>query len=206
MPLHTNSPGHAVVSSVNSSLLNYLTAQGANSPVGGSNTGQATAATKGVAISKAALQHAAGTAKATSAAQALETRQKQLGTDLRAAMAKAGVKLTGAVEFSVSSSGNVEVKGSDADKAATQAFLKADTSQPSFASRIANQASDALKLSSNIQQSAAISQAAKLAKTSGGVISLYTSLMQQSGGASAVFSLSASGSSLTYPGSLAANA
>jgi hypothetical protein len=196
-----------VVYSVNGSLLSALSAQGARTS-DDSKAGKAgtSATTRGVAISEAAMRHAAGTAKAASAAQSLEAGQKQLATDLRAAMAKAGVKLTGAVEFSVSSSGNVQVKGSDADKAATQAFLKADTSQPSFASRIANQARDALKLSATLQQSAAASQAAKLAKTSGGVISLYTSLMQQSSAASAVFSLSGTGSSLTYPGSLAANA
>lgn len=194
-----------MVSSVNSSLLSYLTSQGGKSPLSGSTAGQ-TATPKGVTLSQAALQRAAGTAKASSAAQALEAGQKTLATDLRAALAKAGVKLTGAVEFTVSSSGAVGIKGSDADKAATQAFLKADTSQPSFASRIANQARDALKLSTTIQQSAAISQAAKFAKSSGGVVSLYTSLMQQSGAASAVFSISASGSALTYPGSLTANA
>jgi hypothetical protein len=37
-------------------------------------------------------------------------------------------------------------------------------------------------------------------------MSLYTSLMQQSGASTAVFSLAATASSLTYPGSLAAKA
>ena len=121
-------------------------------------------------------------------------------------MDKAGVRLTGAIEFSVKSDGSVDIKGSDADKAVMKAFLNADTSQPSFASRIATQARDAMKLSTTIQQSAAISQAAKLAKTSGGVMSLYTSLMQQTAATSVVFSVSAASSSLTYPGSLATNA
>jgi len=201
-----HSAGLIVVSSVNSSLLNYLTAQGANSPLGGGTTGQATAATKGVAISQAALQHAAGTAKATSAAQALETRQKQLGTDLRAAMAKAGVKLTGALEFSVGSDGQVETQGADGDKAAVKAFMSADDSRPSFATRIANQAQDALKLSSSIQQSAAISQAAKYAKSTSGVLSLYASMMQRAGPSSVVFSVTPDSSSLSYPGSLATDA
>lgn len=196
-----------MVTSINSSLLNYLMAQGSNSPLGGSTAGPAAPATaKAAAIPQAALQRAAGTAKASSAAQALEAGQKTLAADLRAALAQAGVKLSGPIEFTVTSSGAVGIKGADADKAAAQAFLKADTSQPGFASRIANQARDALKLSTTIQQSAAISQAAKLAKTSGGVVSLYTSLMQQSGGVTATFTLSASASSLTYPGSLTANA
>jgi hypothetical protein len=201
-----------MVSSVNSSLLNYLSMQGADS-----TATNAIAASKGkmpikvgpaasTGVSQAALQRAAGTAQATSAAQALETSQKALGSDLRTAMEKAGVKLTSAVDFTVKSDGSVDVKGNDADKASMKAFLKADTSQPSFASRIANQAQDAMKLSTSVQQSAAISQAAKLAKTTGGVMSLYTSLMQQTPATAVVFSVSHTASSLSYPGSLTANA
>lgn len=192
-----------VVTSINNSLLGYLSAQGQDSATANTRTAaKATAA----GVPKAALDRAAGRAGVVSAARSLEGRQTALATDLRAAMAKAGVKLTGAIEFAVKSDGSVEIKGSDADRAATKAFLSADTSQPSFATRIATQAKDALKLSANIQQSAAISQAAKLAKTSGGVMSLYTSMMQQTAAASVVFSVSANSSSLTYPGSLSANA
>ncbi|MFG6415512.1 hypothetical protein ACG02S_16575 [Roseateles sp. DC23W] len=200
---------------LNSSLLSYLTTQGkaGSTTTGGSTT--TTTATAGDAVvaraaakagPQAALQRAAGTAKAAGAVQSLQANQKALGSDLRAAMAKAGVKLEGAIEFTVKADGSVGLKGSDADKAATQAFLKADASQPSFASRIATQARDAMKLSTEIQQSAAISQAAKMAKTSGGVIALYQTLMQQSAATSVVFSVSAGSSSLTYPGSLTANA
>lgn len=197
-------------SGLNASLLSYLSTQGQGSAsTKGSTTstmGQAAAAgskATTTAISPAALQRAAGANKAATAAQALENGQKALSTDLRAAMDKAGVKLTGAIEFTIKSDGSVDLKGSDADKAATKAFLNADKSQPSFATRIASQARDALKLSATIQQSAAISQAAKAAKSSGGVMSLYTSLMQQAGTASVVFSVSAASSALTYPGSLA---
>lgn len=197
-----------MVSGLNSSLLSYLSTQGLDtSAKTGNAAGKATTdKAKTQPIPQAALQRAAGTAKAVSAIQSLEGGQKTLATDLRAAMAKAGVKLTGVVEFSVKSDGSVDVKGADGDKAATKAFLSADTSRPSFATRIASQARDALKLSATIQQSAAISQAAKLAKTAGGVMSLYTSLMQQTGTTSVVFSVSATSSSLTYPGSLTANA
>lgn len=204
-----------MVSSINSSaLLNYLTAQ--DGAATGSTAGaqaalllnKAQGGTPGTAatLSSAALQRAAGLGKNAAVAHQLQSAQKTLSADLRAALAKAGVKLGGAVEFSVTSSGVVDVKGSDADKAAVKAFLNRDGSQPGFASRIATQASDALKLSSTLQQSAAISQAARLSKTTGGVISLYASLMQQAGPASVVFSVSAASSSLTYPGSLAANA
>ena len=53
---------------------------------------------------------------------------------------------------------------------------------------------------------AAISQAATLSQTTGGVISLYKSLMQQTASTSVVFSLSKDSSALTYPGSLTAKA
>jgi hypothetical protein len=193
-----------MVAPLNNALLNYLSSKTSD---GAATTAQTAGLKAGsVTVSKAALERAAGMAKSATAAKALETAQKMLATDLRAAMAKAGVKLGGAVEFTVKSDGTVETKGTDADKAAVKAFFAADTSQPSFAKRIASQAQDALKLSSTIQQSAAISQAAQLAKSPGGVMSLYNSLMQQSASASVTFSVSAAGSSLTYPGSLSTNA
>ncbi len=196
----------------NSSLLNYLMATGllgsgsSNSTSNGTKTdstnsssGSSSAETT---ISQAALQRAAAMSKTSTGVRNLEAAQKTLATELRAAMTKANVKLTGEVQFSVNSKGEVEIKGTDADKAAVKAFFKADTSDPSFASRIATQAQDALKLSTTIQQSAAISQAATLAKTSSGVISLYKSLVQQTAATSVVFSLAEKTSALTYPGSL----
>ena len=190
----------------NNSLLSYLTAQTSD------NTGSATVGTnasanaRAVATAQAALQAAGSTHKASVAGHALDKQQATLATDLRAAMGKAGVKLASTVEFSVGSDGTVDIKGSAADKAATTAFLKADTSNPSFATRIATQARDALKVSATIQQNAAISQAARYGGKSGGVMSLYTSLMQQSNTTTAVFSFAAGASSLTYPGSLTTKA
>lgn len=199
-----------MVSSLNSSLLSYLSTQGlGGSAANASSQGLAGLSGKAAAnvkVSQAALQRAAGTAKMASAAQSLDASQQRLASELRAALAKAGVKLSGAMEFSVKGDGSVALNGSDADKAAMQAFLKADTSQPSFARRIATQAQEALKLSSSIQQNAAISQAAKFAKSAGGVMSLYQSLMQQAGTTNVVFSVSPTSSSLSYPGSLTASA
>lgn len=194
-----------MLSNLNSSLLAYL---GTQNQSGSSASGSVATASnaKTAPLSQAAMQRAAGAAKAAGTIQSLETQQRALGSELRAAMNKAGVKLEGAIEFSVKVDGSVSITGSSTDKAATQAFLKADTSQPSFASRIATQARDAMKVSTEIQQSAAISQAARLAKSSGGVMSLYASLMQQTSSTRVVFSLSAGASTLTYPGSLTANA
>lgn len=195
------------------SLLNYLTSQASpNAGLAGGSTASGTVTTdtnakaRAAATSPAALQAAGSTHRAVVAGRALDKQQAALAGDLRAAMSKVGVKLTGSAEFSVSSDGTVEVKGGDADKAATTAFLKADITKPSFATRIATQARDALKLSSTIQQSAAISQAARYAGTSGGVMSLHTSLMQASTTTTAVFIVSATSSSLSYPGSLATKA
>ncbi|MFG6465678.1 hypothetical protein [Roseateles sp. BYS87W] len=208
-----------MVTSVNTSLLSYLSAQSSDGTAtthwaaskaaamstSATSTNTSTKATAGT-VPKAALDRAASSAKSQAAAHRLEANEKKLATDLRAAMAKAGVKLGGAVEFSVKSDGTVQTKASDADKAAIKTFLGADTSQPSFANRIASQAKEALQLSTSIQQSAAISQAARLAGSSGGVMSLYNSFMQQSSATTVVFSVSASSSSLTYPGSLSTNA
>jgi hypothetical protein len=210
--------GENVISlSSGGSLLNYLNAQNADASGAGSSSASsstagnaasssAAVAAKVAATSQAALQAAAGRHSASVAAHTLDTRQASLGTDLHAALAKSGVKLSGTVEFSVSSDGAVAVNGSDADVAATKAFLKADTSTPNFATRIATQAKDALKLSATIQQSAAISQAARYGGKSGGVMAMYTSLMQHQGTGAAVFTLSAASSSLTYPGTLTAKA
>lgn len=191
-------------------LLNYLSAQSASSANSSSasatTTKSSSGTTKAAATTQAALQAAGGTHKATVARQALDKQQAALASDLRAAMTKAGVKLSGTIEFSVGSDGKVDIKGSDADKAATRSFLAADTSRPGFATRVATQATDALKLSATIQQAAAMSQAARYGGNSSGVMSMYTSLMQQSTTATTVFTLSAEASALTYPGSLATKA
>ncbi len=209
MSAGTDSQGNAVVTGLSASLLNYLSTPGLDNSTANSKTAT-NARTKDNSITsqaaQAALQRAAGTAKSSAANHQLDAAQKKLGTDLRAALDKAGVHLSGAVDISVNSDGSVAFNGSDDDKAAMKAFLKADTSQPSFANRIADQAKEAMKLSTTIQQNAAISQAAKLARSAGGVMSLYTSLMQQSSSTSVVFSISSTSSSLTYPGSLAASA
>ena len=198
-------------SATRNSLLSYLTKQTATSDDRGTTAGatssgnkaQVTAATR---TAQAALQAAASTPKSVVAEQALDRQQAQLATDLRTAMGRAGVKLTGSVEFSVTSDSKVDVKAAAADKAATTAFLRSDTSKPSFATRIATQAKDALKLSGTLQQTAAISQAARYAGSASNVMSLYTSLMQKSGTTPAVFTLGASSSSLTYAGALSTKA
>jgi hypothetical protein len=196
--------------SSSSSLLNYLTAQTSQNAGSAGNgtasaTGSTNANTKVATVTQASLQAAAGRHDASVTGRALDKQQTALAGDLRAAMNKAGIKLSGSVEFSVSSNGTVSTKGSDADKAAMTAFLKADTSKPGFAARIATQAQDALKLSATIQQTAAISQAARYGGKSG-VMSMYASLMQQTNTTAAVFTVAAGSSSLTYPGALAAKA
>ncbi len=191
------------------SLLNYLSAPTSASSDASTSASTATnAATNArvAATAKAALAAAGNTHQATVAERALDKQQTALATNLRAAMARAGVKLTGSVEFSLVSDGTLAVKGTEADTRATTAFLKADTSKPGFSAQLSALARDAGKFSATVQQSAAITQAARYGGKSGGVMSLYASLMQQSNAAPAVFSVSAGSSSLTYPGVLATKA
>jgi transcriptional/translational regulatory protein YebC/TACO1 len=202
-----------MVTSIGGSLISYLNAQDGTDPGAGAGTNITDMLSRAnkksgsdSSISSAAIEKAAGSFKMAGQVKALDASQTALAGDLRAAMNKAGVKLAGSVDFSLATNGTVQIKGSDADQAAVKSFLKADTSQPSFVSRIAAQAKQAMSLSSTIQQSAAISQAAKFGSGSGDVMSLYTSLMQTTNTTTTVFSLSATGSSLTYPGSLKAQA
>lgn len=191
-----------------SSLISYLS--GKTSQNAGSTGGSAASAAPDVlsianATKQQALQAAGKTPQNSTALRAVDKQQAALANDLRAAMTQAKVKLTGTVEFSIGSDGAVDIKGNDADKKAVKDFLKADASEPNFAARIATQAKNALELSSKLQERAAISQAARYAGKSGDVMSLYSSLMQQ-GSTTAVFSLSATASSLSYPGSLSTQA
>jgi hypothetical protein len=202
-----------MISTVNNTLLGYLASQGLLSPAvagniasAGTKTESTSDSSKDNTISQDSIDRAAGMFKTATVARDLDKAQSALAADLRAALTKALAKLSEPVQFSVNSKGEVEVKGNDKDKAAVQAVLKADTSDPSLASRIATQASDAMQVSTQIQQSAAISQAARMSKTPDGVIALYQSLMQQTASTSVVFSVSADSSSLTYPGSLKAKA
>jgi len=151
----------------------------------------------------AALSTASHTLRSTVAQSALEQKENKLATDLRAAMTKAGVKLAGSIEFSVGTDGTLAVSGSDADKAAVQGFLKSDRSSPSFAARVKSLSGEADSLSTSLRQSAAISQAARYAGRGGNVMQLYGTLLAQQDASGAVFSLSGSASSLTYPGAMA---
>lgn len=198
-----------MISNVNNTLLGYLASQGLLSPAvagniasAGNKTESTSSTSKDETISQDSLDRAAGMFKAATLSRNLDKAQVALAADLRAALNKALAKLSEPVQFSVNSKGEVEIKGNEKDKAAVQAVLKADTSDPSLATRIATQASDAMQISTQIQQSAAISQAAKMSKTPDGVISLYQSLMQKTAATSVVFSVSADSSTLTYPGSL----
>ncbi|HSI61061.1 MAG TPA: hypothetical protein VLA16_26120 [Ideonella sp.] len=189
-----------------SAYVNSLLAKAGKASEGSSST-TATGSTGTMqASAKAALQTAAQSFKSSTAQHALETRQGALAAELKAGLAKAGVKLEGAVEFSLDSKGELSIDGSEKDLAAVKAFLKGDTGKPSLSSRLTDLANDADQLSGTIRQSAAISQAARYAGNSSNVMSLYTSLMQQQESASAVFSFSADASSLTYPGVLASKA
>lgn len=141
----------------------------------------------------------------TATQQAVDKQSSTLITGLKSAIDQAGVKLGGTVEFSVGTAGKLQVKGSDADKAAVQSFMDADKSSPSFASRLVSLVTDANALSSNIQKTAAISQAARYSSTSN-FLSAYGTLVQGQSSTASVLSLSGSSAAFTYPGMLASKA
>jgi hypothetical protein len=140
--------------------------------------------------------------KTTRGRQLLEQTQQTLAKALREAVTASGGVLKGEVSFALDSTQGLKITGSEDDKKAISAALKADKSSPSLASRLAALTKDALSLETDNRSSAAISQAARYAKTPAAVMSLYSSLMQQqqSSSTTAVFSLSDKASALTYKG------
>lgn len=140
--------------------------------------------------------------KTTRGRQVLEQTQQTLAKALREAVNASGGKIKGDVSFALDSGQGLKITGSDEDKKAISAALKADKSSPSLASRLAALTKDALSLETDNRSSAAISQAARYAKTPAAVMSLYSSLMQQqqSSSTTAVFTLSDKTSALTYKG------
>lgn len=140
--------------------------------------------------------------KTTRGRQVLDQTQQTLAKALRDALTASGGTIKGEVSFALDSSQGLKITGSDEDKKAISAALKADKSSPSLASRLAALTKDALSLESENRSSAAISQAARHAKTPAAVMALYSSLMQQqqSSSTTAVFTLSDKSSTLTYKG------
>lgn len=176
---------------------------------GTATTSAATARTKAEAaqetVSSRLLASISTNHSFTASQQAVDKQSTTLIAGIRSAIAQAGVKLSGAVEFSVGTAGKLQVKGSDADKAAIQSFMDADKTSPSFGSRLVSLVKDANALSSSIQKTAAISQAARYSSTSN-FLSAYGTLVQGQSSTASVFSLSASSASFTYPGMLASKA
>jgi len=199
--MNFNALGSASALSTYASTLLSKSTTATTSGGASATAGKADAAMKSAA--NAALSTASHTLRSTVAQSALEQKENALAADLRSAMSKAGVKLGGTVEFSIGSDGALAVSGSDADKAAVQGFLKNDKSSPGFVARVKTLASDTDALSTQLRQSAAISQAARYAGRGGNVMQLYGTLLAQQDASKAVFSLSDSASSLTYPGAMA---
>ena len=192
--------GNAMSSYVNSLLAK---AQGAASP-GVEAGSQGDKLLK--AASEAALANAAKGVKAAAGQRQLEAKTSALATELQAALRQAGVKLAGSVDFSVAADGQLAIKGNEKDADAAKAFLKNDPRVPSFASRLGALAKEADAHSQTLRQNAAISQAARYAANATGVMSLYGSLLQRQDTTPAVFTLGASGGTLTYPGVLQSKA
>lgn len=168
----------------------------------GATGGGATAAvgsSKPSALSQA-LERTPASFKTTQARKELDKTQQAIARDLRTALSRAGTPLKGEVSFSFDAKGAMTIHGSAQDKAAVTAALKADTTEPSLASRIESLAERADTVEGNNRRSAAIMQAARHAGNASGLMSLYTSLMAQQSQLSTTFSVSAEASQLVFKG------
>lgn len=152
------------------------------------------------------LERSPASFKTVQARKELDKTQQAIAQDLRGALAKAGTSLQGEVSFSFDAKGAMTIHGSAQDKAAVTAALKADTTQPSLAERIASLADRADTVEGDSRRSAAIMQAAKHAGNASGLMSLYTSLMAEQNQAGASFSLSNQGSQMVFTGMVDASA
>ncbi|MBS0448126.1 MAG: hypothetical protein JSR59_19515 [Proteobacteria bacterium] len=182
---------------------------------GTATAGDATGGTAGMgragamltAATQAALDKSAHGFKATRAAQSLARDATTLGSDLQSALHAAGVSLDGSVEFSLDAKGALQISGSDHDKAAVSSFLQGGSGGAAdLRNRLVRLTTSAGQLSQQIRQGAAASQAARYAGSSGNVMSLYSTFLQQQNATPAAFTLSATSASLSYAGMLKAQA
>lgn len=192
------------------SLIAYLQtatakAQSGTGEVGDAAASRKTAATNSVASNSAVLAASHGY-RSTVAQGSLDRQQNTLAADLRKALGKTGIELSGPVKFGVSSAGKLVVSGSDADKEKISKFLSGDTTKPSFSTQLIGLTSAAENLSNTIKQSAAISQAARYSSGPAGLLAIYATLSKQQDSAAALFTLSGASSSLTYAGVLTSKA
>ena len=141
-----------------------------------------------------------------SAQHHLDTQQAALGKELAAGLAKAGVKLSGAVAFSLDAKGQLSVDGKDADTAAVENWMKSETSRPGLQSRLSDVLTSAQNLSAQTQQNNAISLAARYAGAPGNVMAMYSQFMGHTDSTPAVLNFDGAASTMSYPGALSSHA
>ena len=173
-------------------------------------TGTASSSTGSTATTAATSSSSAGgtSAKAAQVRQELDGLQTGIAQDLRSALKRAGLSLTGTVSFKVNTNGSLDITGSAADKAAVSKALNADSQQPSLASRIQSLDKRVEAYDAANTRNAALSSAARYAGRgqAANVMTLYQTLLSQNSSSSAVFSVSAQGSQLAFSGSVNATA
>ncbi|MDO9234997.1 MAG: hypothetical protein Q7U28_03055 [Aquabacterium sp.] len=189
---------------------NSMSLSRALSAYGSSTSSSQTQKSESTATSDASLK--AATAKAAApvqnsksalARQQLNKVQLGLAKDINAALSKAGKPLTGAVEFNVDAHGALTMTGSDKDKANVAAVLKADKSTPSLTARLTAMDKQAEAFDRQNMQASALATAAKYTGNHAqNMMSTYQALMSHQSAASAVFSVSATSSQLTFKGAV----
>ena len=187
-----------------------LTAAGTSQQAGSAAIGPHVPAQSGTApLATSSTAAASATAAQPKGADADKVRldldglQSGIAKDLRTAMQRAGLSLTGTLTCKVKSDGSLDIAGNAADKASAAKVLNATPTLARRIGRIFGQAYDA----ANTRQ-AAMSSAARFAGAgqSGQILALYQTLVGQVGGSAAVFSVSAQGSQLAFSGSVSTRA
>jgi len=136
----------------------------------------------------------------------LDQQQAALGKELAAGLAKAGMKLSGAVSLTLAQDGSVSVAGNAADQAALARLFKADVSTPRLQARLGSVLKDAQAMSAAAQQRNAISLAARYGGAPGNVMSMYAQFMGHTDTTPASMQFDGGGSTLHYPGALDSHA
>ena len=200
----TSSLSSAIAAYRSSILGTTTTTAGQTTTKAGDTTTKAStkAAEKTQAATRTAPATGTAAAKTQQIRQTLDKLQQGIAKDLKAALQKAGVSLTGTVDFSVGANGALKVAGNAKDQANVQAVLSADRSTPSLAARIKSLDQRVELYDSQNTRSAALTTAARQAGKGSNVLDLYQSMMSQNTKASAVFSVSDKSSQLAFSGAL----
>ncbi|MES2889933.1 MAG: hypothetical protein V4739_18210 [Pseudomonadota bacterium] len=140
------------------------------------------------------------------AQERLDQQQAELGQALLTGLARQGTALSQRVSFSMGADGGLSVTGAPSDVDKLRSVFQRDTSQPRLQDRLRDMLDSTLALSTSVQSSNARPMAGRSAGSASNVMALYGQLTPRQEEAAATLTLSAQGSSLSYPGMFSSKA